>query len=153
MKKTLFLNMLTIVMVAFLSMGLTSCGDDDDDAVSSSSLVGTWYSADDDEYHYDVCYDVAVFTESTISWYYAKMSNGTWKLESLEPDVAAYTLNGNKMTLKRDGVTGDVEFVFHGNTFTVSEVAEGELYSSTYKKFDGTVYEFVNYLNEQEKQK
>ena len=140
--------MLAIVMVTFVSMGLTSCGDDDDDAVSSSSLVGTWYSADG-EYHYDV----AVFTESTISWYYAKMSNGTWKLESLEPDVAAYTLNGNKMTIKRDGVTGDVEFVFHGNTFTVSEVAEGELYSTTYKKFDGTVYEFVNYLNEQEKQK
>lgn len=46
-KKDYLWSLLTLVMVAMLSLGLSSCGDDDDDDVASGSelidkLQGTW---------------------------------------------------------------------------------------------------------------
>lgn len=139
MKKSLFLSMLAIVMVTFVSMGLTSCGDDDDDAVSSS-LVGTWYCYDEHE--------IVAFTESTMAVYYLKNSNGKWKFDG-EPDVSTYTLNGNNITMNFDGESFTRKLDLHGNTFTLTGFDdEGKSRTYTYKRFDGTPQELVNYLNE-----
>ena len=43
MKTKNYLSMLAVMMVAMLSLGFVSCGDDDDDAA-----VGTWYRYDYD---------------------------------------------------------------------------------------------------------
>ena len=41
-KKSLFLSMLTIMMVAIMSVSFGACTDSDDDNSSGSSIVGTW---------------------------------------------------------------------------------------------------------------
>lgn len=43
-KKSLFLSMLTIMMMAIMSVSFGACSDNDDDSSSGSSVVGTWVS-------------------------------------------------------------------------------------------------------------
>ena len=43
-KKSLFLSMLTIMMVAIMSVSFGACTDNDDDNNSGNSIVGTWVS-------------------------------------------------------------------------------------------------------------
>lgn len=55
MKKNFFWSMLTIMVVAMLSMTFVSCSDDDDEVVKeSSSIVGTWEWRDDESEDYDI---------------------------------------------------------------------------------------------------
>lgn len=41
-KKNYYWSMMIAIIMAVMSVGFASCGDDDDDAVSNSALVGTW---------------------------------------------------------------------------------------------------------------
>lgn len=61
MKKYL-LNWMTILMVAIVSVGFVSCGDDDDEK-TSSSIVGTW------KCEYSDGYDIITFNSN---------GKGTW---------------------------------------------------------------------------
>ena len=42
MNKKFFMSLLSIMMVAMLSVGFTSCGDDEDSIGGNSPIVGSW---------------------------------------------------------------------------------------------------------------
>ena len=48
MAKKYFWSLLTLMMVAMLSVGFVSCGDDDDE--DNASIVGTWVGYSNGEY-------------------------------------------------------------------------------------------------------
>lgn len=123
MKKYL-LNWMTILMVAIVSVGFVSCGDDDDDEKGSTeSIVGTWvYFERDGEYSYSEMYTFKsdgtfklVWQESDISLreFDSGEDSGLWKYDAKnhkltlttiigeEPGPEIYTviLQGNQMTL------------------------------------------------------
>ena len=125
MKKYL-LNWMTILMVAIVSVGFVSCGDDDDnDKKETSSLVGTWvYFERDGDYSLSLMYTFnsdGTFKhvwQETISWdkSYSGEESGLWKYDSNnhkltlttivgeEPGVYTYAirLQGNQMTKIED---------------------------------------------------
>ena len=88
MKKYL-LNWMTILMVAIVSVGFVSCGDDDDDEKSGTpSLVGTWVCDFDPATDYIVCFKAdgtgySYFTEDGLD----------------ENDYFSYKVRGDQITL------------------------------------------------------
>lgn len=77
MKKNLF-NWLTILMVAIVSVGFVSCGDDDDDEEGGPvSLVGTWSLNFGTE---DYCL-LSFYTNGTVK--YQEYDDGEWEEESI----------------------------------------------------------------------
>ena len=78
MKKNL-ISWMTILMVAIVSAGITSCGDDDDK--NEVSLVGTWsLNYDTDDY----CL-LTFYQNGTVK--YQEYDNGEWEQE----DIYRYT--------------------------------------------------------------
>ncbi len=49
MNKKNFMSLLFIMMVAMLSIGLTSCGDDEETIITESEIVGTWVLSNSNE--------------------------------------------------------------------------------------------------------
>ena len=150
MKKNYFWSLLAIMLAAMLSFSFTSCSDDDDETVSNTSLVGTWYYLSEDEKSDNGwnSADVSVFTESTRAYYIIEKKSGEWKLDP-SPEMYTYTLDGNKMSLTaaKDGESFEVKIAFHGNSLTITEEYEGEVYTYDHKKFNGTPQELTDYLN------
>lgn len=81
MKRKYFWNLLTIMMVATLSVGFMSCGsDDDDNSISSDSIIGTWIIVGGDEWAQKEIGQVWTFNaDGTCDW--GELSPYTnWKL-------------------------------------------------------------------------
>ena len=107
MIKKYLLGMFALLMVATLSVGFTSCGDDDDEelfgggktgkgGVTASYFVGTWRLIDafDQE---------IVFTfksNGTGSYLYVYMDGGSWKVGRSEGFVWQYDEESWEMRLK-----------------------------------------------------
>ena len=153
MKKNFLWSLLAIVLAATMNFGFISCSDDDDETISNASLVGTWYELEKDlesDNGWNGA-EVSVFTESTMITYFIEKKYGEWKLDS-SSEMYTYTLDGNKMSLtaaggEKDGESGEVKIAFHGNSLTITEEYEGEVYTYDYKKFNGTPQELTDYLN------
>lgn len=87
MNKKFFMSILAIIMVAVLSVGFTSCGDDDDE-VNAEALLGVWRNT----------YDNGGY------WQYTFHANN--KFDAVETGYGqpyymggTYNVNGNKLTL------------------------------------------------------
>lgn len=108
MKKFYFF--LTVMLLALVSVGVTSCGDDKDEP-KSSDVVGTWQLKGIDE-------DGASF-ESLLQF----TKNGKWNSVEIytdevgvqvEVENGTYTVSGNKMTVTytEDGLSVSESFTF-----------------------------------------
>ena len=91
-KKKCFWSLLTLMLVAMVSLSLSSCGDDDDDDGGGNPLVGTWSCSS----HYidRVSYDGGTDT-------YTFKSNGTyeWKCRGWDNESGKYYYNNSLSTL------------------------------------------------------
>lgn len=94
------------MMVAMLSFGFASCGDDDDDSSDGNfSIVGKWtmYHAATEAYPERIAAVIVFNSDNTGTFEEYKKSTGEsyGKIESL-----TYSLNGNALTFDIDGDTG-----------------------------------------------
>lgn len=94
MSKKYLLHLMTILMVAMLSVGFTSCGSDDDDDDSSLSLVGTKWTVTYLSTKY-----IVEFTSNTDVISYEADANNNY-VNYLHEDK--YTITGNKVTFASD---------------------------------------------------
>lgn len=115
MKKYL-LNLTTILMVAIMSGGFVSCGDDDDDngnGVTISSIVGSWSGiGPDDDY-------------ITITFKNDGMGYQTWRGgDGDDYWVFEYSTDGNILYLFEEGEYGEFHYSVSGNTLTLTYIGE-----------------------------
>lgn len=101
---------LAVMLLALVSVGVTSCGDDDDEP-KSSDLVGTWQLKAIDE-------DGATY-ESLVQF----TKNGKWNSVDIytdevgvqvEVEQGTYTVSGNRITVSytEDGQTLNESFTY-----------------------------------------
>lgn len=130
MKKNVFSRM-TIMLMAFVCVGFTACGDDGDNegVGNTSDFVGTWrtYSTDNDEptselghviwvfntdgimYEHDIDDDLNIIEESTETFKY-KAENNHLYTDKLKndgyrnewKDEGAYVISGNTLDLTKN---------------------------------------------------
>lgn len=134
MKKLYLTYSLLAMFVALLSF--TACGDDEEkknSSYSSDNIEGVWYTTEDDW--------VLVITNDMITQY-ELMHSGTKGYYFNSNSLSwLYTINGNKITLD-----GEESFAYSlsGNTLKIS--SEGQVIA--YTKFNGTIDQLLDYLNE-----
>lgn len=109
MKKTLLWSVLTIMMVALMSVGFVSCGSDDNGGGRDAALVGKWYNEN---------------TGWTAGWdfradgkcYYGEWTTG--QAEKLIDVPGIWTTSGNTLTVTWTDEEGtDID----AYTYTLSE--------------------------------
>ena len=129
MKKNFLWSMLSFVMVAMLSVGFVSCGDDDDDTkteeVTSASILGSWsYTEIRSDTHYisetytfneDGTY-IVLWEEGTSSETYSGEESGTYVFDVANMTVTFTTLVGEKL-----GTHSPETVVLENNQLTLIE--------------------------------
>jgi hypothetical protein len=129
MKKSL-MYLMTAVMIAVFSFGVSSCSKDDD--VSKSNLIGTWYNIEEG------C--IYVFSESICTEYFLH-SNGYNYYLSKDSITFGYSVNGDILTSQ---IGQSVKFLISDNKLYLPTINDEP---SIYTKFDGTPEQLVDYLN------
>jgi hypothetical protein len=124
-KKYLF-HLLTITMLAMLSLGVTSCGgdDEDDEPINVSSyILGTWHTFKATGYAQGESITLQISKAGEYSGAYIEMtfkSDGIVVGSHWEQDAngvsrwvseeASYTVNGNIVNITSDGETASLFF-------------------------------------------
>ena len=113
------MSLLTIIMVAFMSVGFAACSKSDDDPIDDGKgIVGTWY---------------LYMTERTVAWKFE--SNGKclyteWEKNSSEDwtyaETGTWKISGNKLTIRYDYGDFDEDTFYYsisdgGKTLTLSD--------------------------------
>ena len=135
MKKIFTTISLFAIMIAAFSFAACSSGDDDVIYSSSSSddIEGIWYTTEDDW--------IFVITDDTITQYeLLHTGNGGYSLNSHSLSWL-YTINGNKIILNGED---PVAFSLNGDNLKFS----GDGYVMSLTKFNGTLTQLIDYLNE-----
>ena len=127
-KKKCFWSLLTLMLVAMVSLSLSSCGDDDDDDGGGNPLVGTWSCSS----HYidRVSYDGGTDT-------YTFKSNGTyeWKCRGWDNESGKYYYNNSLSTLTITNQKGTTwVYVIPTLTDSYFVMIDEDGYSYTYSK-------------------
>lgn len=125
MNKKYLLHLLTITMIAMLSLGFASCGGDDDDEPINvkSYILGTWRTFKAVGYAQGESVTLQISKTGEYSEAYIEMtfkSDGTvvgsrWEQDSngvsrWVTEEANYTVNGNIVNIMSDGETASLVF-------------------------------------------
>ncbi len=105
MNKMNLLRLMAFAMLAVLSMGFVSCGDDDDAPKNDNQLIGTWIET----YCNEICYE---------------RSNGKWVVIDEYEDVyeeERYGHGSSGMIFKSDGTMQFLEDLHFDGTFSYSD--------------------------------
>ena len=135
-------NRMTILMVAIMSIGLVSCGDDDNNKNSdnSTSIVGTWVKFYEKETKWSLTNGNWVKTSEEVNnesglsalyfgadYSYCKMylnSNGNWD----KGTISSYSIQGNNLIISSSNTSSPST---KSRTFTIKgtelEIIETEL--------------------------
>jgi len=134
MKKIYTIISLFAMMIG--AFGFAACSSGDDIIYSNSSsddLEGIWYTTEDDW--------IFVITDDTITQYeLLHTGNGGYSLNSHSLSWL-YTINGNKIILSGEY---SVAFSLNGDNLKFS----GDGYVMSLTKFNGTLTQLIDYLNE-----
>ncbi len=107
MNKKIFMSLLSIMMVAMLSVCFVSCGDDDDD---NNPLVGTWYYSENGNY-----YEISFYSD-------LRFICITTKSGKRETYTGPYRVNGNQLTIFwEDDDVATYTFSISNNTLRLIE--------------------------------
>lgn len=105
MDKKVLLHLMTIMMVAMLSVGFTSCGSDDENSDSAStSIVGTWKIVGGDEW-----------AQRKIGQIWTFNADGTCDWGELSPYTNWKLSGSNLLMVRDDGRTEKYIFEFKNN--------------------------------------
>ncbi len=98
------LKLMSIVLVAMLSVGFTSCGNDDDDELSSNSIVGHWKGVTFQKY--DDINLTNLIDEGESSWDWRFYDDGTCSCRGYESALnGIYKLLGNEVNIYKSNRT------------------------------------------------
>lgn len=111
MNKKIFLHLMAIMMVAMLSVGFTSCGNDEDETKIDSPIVGTWKTGVSSAQATIVFNANGTVILTSVMSGKQKTSNGTFEVsdgtegvvkiywaDSSTPEFLQFIIKGNKMT-------------------------------------------------------
>lgn len=130
MKQNSFLcSLLTMMMVAMLSIGFAACSDDDDDKGSGSSIVGTWSGSDGDGGY--------------LTLTFKKGGTGTWASKYYEPGYGTETDNGTFFYEQTNGSGGYITVRFGDETELYYYEIKGQKMYVYYIYDDETFLELV----------
>lgn len=130
-KKNLF-GLTAILMVALISLCLTSCGsDDDDDVPETSSLIGTWKCVNS----YDE-WDGGHIDDYMVGEFLVVNADNTFTSTSSSIGSGTYTISGNKMTAKvGTSKTFTATISLKGNTLVLNgNTNDGIKFKYTFEK-------------------
>jgi hypothetical protein len=125
MKKKYFWSLLTFMMVAMLSFGITSCGSDDDDDSTDGVLVGEWQECESNGVFRDDATDNEVM-------HMRLRSNGTgdwWSVTKGKEDAHKYSFNYSGSI---SGTSGTITMTITSSTYS-SEVGMSASQRVTYE--------------------
>ncbi|MBR4387916.1 MAG: hypothetical protein IKT00_01910 [Prevotella sp.] len=130
MSKKNLLHLMTIMMVAMLSVGFTSCGSDDDEENSSYSIVGLW---EETAYWKDGQWK----SSSVLNYVFDFKKDNTYILyldarnykEGKTYQTGTYTFDGNYIALDGD-FKHKVTFSENGQSMRIEECF-------TFRKYNG----------------
>lgn len=115
--------MMTVMMVAMLSVGFTACSDDDDNNNDGggNTVVGTWSGVDEDGYMLTLTFNsnntgvlretYLNYSDYTYSFTYTMKNENSGSLTYMENEgkyytyTCTFTLSGNTLILNYDGDT------------------------------------------------
>ena len=130
MKMKSFLSLMAIMMVAMLSVAVTSCGDDDEDKGSGGSsqgvsFVGKWNVVSmvkgETTENYTAPYDYILFTKDTFTYYEYSSSKGTWH----EDGIGRYHMDGT-IVVYDGGDWGAMEVASYDGRDTLVIIVQGD---------------------------
>ena len=137
MKKS-FMYLMTMMMVAMLSVGFASCGSDDDDSNSSYSrlIVGTWKMTH--QITYDADGNVKSENNRESTWVDVFNADGTYiTTDGYNSESAKWSISGNRLSLKygRETETETIKSLTESTmVLQYDEFKDGRVEVTTYKR-------------------